>query len=242
MKRFLIFFITCALSCGCTPKDQNTIENIKNEFLGAGYHRFSDHVDYHNRIIPNADPKTFKLLNSPIWTEYAIDKERVFGFGKELTNADLTSFQTLSFRYAKDKNKVYCFGDTLESADAKTFETSEFIDPYAKDKNYTYFNCKILDEESETFEVLAPMIAKNKNNVFCHAFINTEADAQTYHILPSSKQKNAPSSLYAKDTNNVYFNCSQILKYADTETFKIIDINLAMDKNNLYKGNQIIPQ
>lgn len=239
-KTFLLLFLSIPLLVfsGCNQRQQG------EEHLGASYYKKPDGVYYGEDKLKNADKETFKLLNDPIWSEYATDKNRAYGFGKELKNVDLNSFNVLSFRYAKDKTNVFCFGDKLEKADPESFENSEKWDTYSKDKNSVYFNCNIIDiAEPQSFTVYfgGEGIAKDKNNVFCGQEKLKGADASTFsQVIPPNPEERGAHFEYTKDKSNVYYRCNYIVKNADSETFEVIDFNFAKDKNHIFKDGAIL--
>lgn len=101
---------------------------------------------------------------------FAKDKNKVYlGCGDPIDGADTNSFTLLDYGYAKDKDKVYYLWGPLRETDAKTFESIKVSDEdlkiifkiqddsyysihlenlqsFAKDKNYLYYDGKIIKD------------------------------------------------------------------------------------------------
>jgi len=223
--------------------DSENFEKNKEKFLWAWYYKKSNWIYYFDKKIKQADKETFNLLNHPIWSEYAVDKNNAYWFWKFLKGAEIDSFEVTSFRYAKDNNNVYCFWEKLEWADPETFINTDFMDTYAYDKNNVYYNCYLMKHaDNKTFTVFRwwEWIAKDKDNIYCGTESIKWADPETYTIFTIQSKKRNYLTSYSKDKNSIYYNCSRPLKEAHVETFEIINPFFAKDKKYVYHYNQIM--
>ena len=94
--------------------------------------------------IIGADPNTFKLLDSDIYSE---DKNSVFYEHEKIDDANPKTFEILGTVYGKDDKSVFYLGDKVVDADPKTFKV---IKDLAKDQsNYYFRGSKITKEEFE---------------------------------------------------------------------------------------------
>lgn len=109
------------------------------------------HVYYHDKIVEDANPKTFKRLDKV----YSIDKNFVYIKGEIQPDSHAPSFTIdLPFHFARDKNQIY-YQKIIEGADVETFEVIG-ESAYAKDKNHIYFmNEKLYNVDRVSFKVLA---------------------------------------------------------------------------------------
>ena len=102
----------------------------------------------------NADIKTFEVNWSGWTTTFAKDKNHIFINGFMIENADLESFQNLSWNdFFRDKNRCYYMEYEISWADLKSFENVYNL--YSKDKNNVYYQYKKLEwANPEKFQVL----------------------------------------------------------------------------------------
>ena len=99
--------------------DKHDFETFK--ILGdENYAKDKNSVFYIGRIIKNADPKSFEVLNNG----YSKDLNNVFLDNETIIFADPKSFEQLEFPYSKDKNNIFCGTLPLEIT---ANEVSEFI-------------------------------------------------------------------------------------------------------------------
>lgn len=246
----MAFLLCIFVFSGCSNNSfiaEPTNDSQKEHFFGAGYYKRPDGIYYHDKKLKNADKETFKLLNEPIWSEYATDKNHAYGFGKELKNIDLASFKVLNFRYAQDKNNIYCFGEkllvkTFQKANPGTFISNPKMDPYAKDKNHAYYNCDVIEgANSKSFTVLASDVAKDDVSVFCGKTKLKNADSESFYVFPLQTGKGTITADYSKDKNNVYYRCKHIVKNADPNSFEIINSYFAKDAKHIFNNGRIAP-
>lgn len=96
--------------------DFETFEILEDK----NYARDKNSVFYIGRIIKNADPKSFEVLNNG----YSKDFINVYLDTEKVIFADPKTFEQLRFPYSKDKNNVFC--GTLPLEISKN-EVSKFI-------------------------------------------------------------------------------------------------------------------
>ena len=191
--------------------------------------------------IKDADPATFKIVNSP----WAKDKEHVYQAWRLMENinpADCTAddldgcnsltMQALLPGHEIIGNKMYYNGELIEEADPETFVV--ITDPEYRRNNYWY--------------------AKDKNNVYVYesTFSNNErvkviegADPETFEFTEDyCSSSDSHIFHYAKDKDSVFCWMTE-LEGADPETFEAVGYSsnyyggsaLVIDKNNLYFGS-----
>ncbi|KAA1242780.1 DKNYY domain-containing protein [Aquimarina sp. RZ0] len=157
-----------------------------------------------------ANPKTFKTLENG----YTKDDKYVFKKGGEIIKkADPKTFQVLTYTYQRDKKNVFIPGEITE-IDVKSFKILECNNQgrkqkslYATDKNYAYFQGKIIpNADVKTFYLIesdAPYqtYAIDKNKVYYSGKKLKDADPTTFKL-----NTNKTSSNYydAKDKNYTY--------------------------------------
>ena len=81
-----------------------------------GYFAKDDqHVFYNFEIIPNADPKTFKILTwSNYDNDYSKDAQHVFYRTQLIHSADPATFQQIDYYFSYDKSRIFCLAQPLE--------------------------------------------------------------------------------------------------------------------------------
>jgi hypothetical protein len=199
--------------------------------ISLSYFVDKNHVYYRDKIIKEANPKTFKSIGEH--GSYFQDGQNIYYSGKKI-DADPDSFIIMKNRYghsseyARDRRYVWKFGKKIEGMDASslTLLSSSY---YTKDKNHIYFNDKIFEEaDVETFMVLGDTdgsYAKDKQRAYYYGKIIDGADPQSFVAL---------RVWYAFDKNNVYYN-EKILEELDARTFEQVGTSRYLrDKNTLY--------
>ena len=164
-------------------------------------------VFYKGRLVPNADPDSFTILNN----YYAKDKNNVFGGCKLIPDVDIKSFETLKNKW-QDKELSF----------------------HAKDKNngYLYFEYVLCstyvfkDIDHQTFEALAYLYARDSKNVFRFNKTLEKANPETFRLLHDAGN-------YTTDGVNVYYD-GKLIPEADAKSFKVTGYSSASDKNQKY--------
>ena len=91
------------------------------DILSQGYSKDENRVYCGVRELPDADPKSFRVLREGL-AEWGADKSFVFSQWFKLENSDPETFQFLDLPFSKDKNNVYYFHEPLDGADPSSFE------------------------------------------------------------------------------------------------------------------------
>lgn len=240
-------------------------------------------------LVREADPNTF-VVNKDV-TYLAKDKNNVYGFDRHFKKIEILiacvdgvncdqkrkldpeTFE-VSFPYLIDKNGVYYLAYNphssiylvlLNNADPNTFSSyfSAMYGSYGKDKNFVWFEDKILsDADAKSFKFTNDFASDN-NDVFMEGLVVEDADPKSFkrmyeyftdnkNIYFRGKKVNDVDmetfkdlkNFYAKDKNNVYY-IGKILQNADPATFKVdefygYETNTARDKNYEYQYGKIL--
>jgi hypothetical protein len=171
---------------------------------------------------------------------YYINNNNVYSYERNeekyvALNLDLSTFELIDRCYGKDANNVYFFGQLQKEIDAKTFELIDSSSNYLKDKNniYSYRSCSLGDHkiiegaDYETFEILSPWYAKDKNHVYVNKGEILDADAKTFSLLSQS------NGSYAKD-NISFFYKGEKIEGLDIPSLEITNGRFLQDKNGVY--------
>lgn len=115
-------------------------------YLNNWYWKDENKVYYNWKIIEWADSNSFNIIYDEFGkpSEFYKDKVDIYFFWSKFEWVDLDSFKVLSKDYTLDKNNVYNWKNIIEKADSNTFKIISSINYWAKDKNYVYYNWKIL--------------------------------------------------------------------------------------------------
>ena len=108
-------------------KGSRKTRNEAEQFVNLGIYSTDINGAYwFDRLIPGANPETFKLLEIPE-TKYkndgawAADANAVYCNARRLDGSDPTTFRLLGYNYGIDKHRVYYESHPLSQADRKTF-------------------------------------------------------------------------------------------------------------------------
>jgi hypothetical protein len=141
-------------------------EHEADEFYGADRR----HAFYEGRIIPGADPASFRPLAE---SEYAEDKEAVFYQGKKLGGADPASFRILLWPREVPPTRrgaVY-----LKRPPGENFSI------YAADARHVWEQDRLMpDRDAATFTLLPMGYAKDKNGVYRNDRLIPGLDPRTF--------------------------------------------------------------
>ncbi len=140
-----------SISFACRALKEADYETFEKFDFFVPYAKDKNNAYYREKIIKNADVKTFGVIKSSsenIISEYAYDKNTVYLHGKKINGSDPKTFEVVDHIVAKDKNDFYLHGIKL-NVDIATFEyTFEGGFFKGKDKNKTYNSCEIWGEYS----------------------------------------------------------------------------------------------
>jgi len=223
------------------------------------YAKDKNAVYYRSDVIQNADVQSFAFLGD----EYAKDKNKVYYEGKILANADASSF-ALADGYAKDKSHVF-FGDKMLTIEIDPASFAVVGGGAIKDSKRVYFRNYYEDKYDLATGVDAPSFQhvgtcasvekssgsyfKDKNHVFTQNFsegnpVNpvNQIDILSFQYFGDyGVAEGMPYSVsYAKDKNNIYRSCGEILNGADTTTFTDLKDGYAKDNSKVWYLADII--
>ncbi|WP_413431606.1 DKNYY domain-containing protein [Crateriforma spongiae] len=158
-----------------------------------------------------------------------------------MTNQDVPIFDTID-------GKVLHYGRSIRGADPGTFR--QVLGDWAKDKKYVYHGSLRTKIDTETFEPLNSIFARDANHAFLIATKLRDTDASEFRVLDCGQH---PTNLgpgsgfldggYATDGNVVWCCCRDglfQLKAADSATLVSLGNEFAFDKRNAYYGRTII--
>ena len=101
------------------------------------------------KIIKGAEISSFRSLGD---TYFARDEKRIYAYGKQLSKAELTSWELLGHWYSRDAKRVYYLNREIKGADRDSFtvctpvDAAPFADHLARDKDHFYQNDEIIEE------------------------------------------------------------------------------------------------
>ena len=159
--------------------DFSTFETIKNK-ENIALAKDKNHVYKEDKIIENADPKTFEPLKQRFWK----DKNHVYFlrvYGNEciINDADPKTFVVVRDSWTKDKTNAFYIYDKLKEVDFQTFTPID--KDWAKDKQtYYYQNFKVGGLDFKSAEIISPYYIKDNKNVFFQNKIVNGANPQTF--------------------------------------------------------------
>lgn len=151
---------------GCA--DILSFSEIKTDYSLYGKDKY--YVYFQNKIIPGADPETFKHLKKG----YAIDKNRAYYYSDSITNSGSRGFEIIDGYFSKDSNNVYYTTTPLNVCSLKNFEfvfkdEKNSWQQWSKDGCFYYFNnIKIPSNDYDNIIVFkgSAGIAKDRKYVY----------------------------------------------------------------------------
>jgi len=225
------------------------------EILGHYCWRDASLVYLNGEPVPEADPKTFQLVDSKVYTgkfKFFVYKDKNNGYILDLnkdsyqrsivkdsrkifiiSGIDSESFKALRYKYyTLDKNNVYFKDHIIENANPTKFKIiGQF---YGIQDTVVYFEDSVLPQaDYRTLEIKGHLLAVDANSGFYEGNIILGADIKNLKSL---------NDYYLTDGKNVFYKWHRI-KEADPESFVIINEHLpheAQDKNNYYRKGKII--
>ncbi len=197
------------------------VYNHNRVFYDSGFGKTSTTVYFQDKVIQDADPKTFQ----PIDGYFSRDHQYVFCGSEIIVGADPETFSPFEiyessrgFNY--DKNHVYYMTEIVENADPETFVTWE-DSGYGKDKNHVFFEKHLLTEANpETFEPINTTTdyGTDGEHVYFENILISQADPETFEPQESTPCSDYCDYIYAKDKNNIYYR-GIVVKGGDPNTF-----------------------
>ena len=101
------------------------------------------------KIIKGAEVSSFRSLGD---TYFARDEKRIYAYGKQLSRAELTSWELLGHWYSRDAKRVYYLNREIKGADRDSFtvctpiDAAPLADHLARDKEHFYQNDEMIEE------------------------------------------------------------------------------------------------
>jgi hypothetical protein len=215
----------------------------------AFYAKDKNHVYYFGRVLPNADPATFTLINDSPNSSFipqsnvAKDKNYVWVRGQIFPAADSQTFAPLViegngtsfFHFFQDKNHVYNMNpissptpQIVPQANPKTFAIID--NNFEKSGNFLYYQGNFIDGANPgTFRIVSGTddLYTDNNHLFDLSLdsikqVSTTIDVSTFTPLPSG---------YFADKNSVYTGDNYAGGYvfdalagSDPTTFQVLGI------------------
>lgn len=223
--------------------DPTTFTLIDETFAKDKNHVYftSDYETPSVKILPDADPKTFKIVYeaSPIFDiYYSKDGRHAFRNANIIPNSDARSFTVIDNNWSKDNKHVYYETTALPGADPRSF--NKINDYFEKDAHHIYLREKLIkDADIKSFQILNTNYSKDKKHVFFWGNEIPGADAASFQILGNE---------YAKDRNQVYATTISggvtSVVGADPNTFNDVSSKygeFGRDKNNIYFDDTVFP-
>lgn len=207
--------------------------NIERD--GVYYKRFDEAQGPGKRLIKDADPESFVVLDY----EYGKDNKHVFYQGNIIPGADPSSFDPLTRLYAKDKFRAYYSGDSIASSTAMRFTIID--EYYSKDQTNVFYTTKALNVcSTDKFHIYPNEIEENKLDRWStdgcfYYFNNFKVPSTDYPNIKFYKG----SAGFAKDKQWVYYRDrkinyneegERIIDTVDVETFNVTDYIDCNDK------------
>jgi hypothetical protein len=215
------------------------------EHLGYGFYISRDRLYYFTKPHPTIDYKTLELLNE----YYSRDYRGVYYNGSYnllIKSKDAETFRVFKGPIAYDDNYVYYSGQRFVGADMTTLKSGDgfFVD---KDHVFTrldqFDDYLILDSaDPESFQKVGLCTAamrfgryyyRDNNGVFIHSEKLDYIDHETFEYLGTENFITGVTS-YAKDKNNVYIECGDILGDVNPETFVVLGYGYSKDDQGVY--------
>jgi hypothetical protein len=218
------------------------------------YAKDINNVYYRSSVITGADTKSFVYLGY----EYAKDNNLVYYQGKALSSAKVESFSLVDEGYAKDRQHVFYEGKIANIEIDPAF----FVvvgGGAIKDANRVYFRNSYNNSydlangvnastfryigKCESFEMSVGSYFVDKNNVYTQKFFGRNpvapvisADVASFYYFGVYEGENeVPYSVsYAKDKNNVYHSCGELLDGADSGTFVDLKDGYVKDRSRVW--------
>ena len=205
------------------------------------------------KLIPNPDPKTFKVIDNVPY--FAHDKNQLYALsGSSLglqiwTDVDVESLEFFSdTAFFADKNHLYHFNYYF--IDYVNLETTHEIK--AKLQNRKPSSDAWWNWNDAYYDILVP-VAHNifsdgtrvfyhfkKDQYFDYPLFGLSHDTSYYSIIPNIEKNTLQvlNDFYVKDAKTVFHFCKKIS--ADTDTFEIINQNFAKDKNGIWYNGYLV--
>ena len=242
--KYLKPFIIILKVFACTSCGTDTGYKVKSESVSYTYWNAGMGIGSKTFEIPEADPKTFKILN---FNNYAKDDKKVFYKGEIIDGADASSFEAIGEFYARDNHRGYYAKDSIKHSNGKTFKIIDSY--YSTDSTDIFYITKSLGvTDPKNFKFVFPAEEESWDR--------WTTDGLFYYYrefkVPSKDYSNMTiyrnSGGISKDNKWVYFldhklnynqDGKQIIDTIDVESFTVTGFIECRDKYgcfNVYHG------
>jgi hypothetical protein len=167
------------------------------ELLDSPFSRDSKHV-YISDTIFTDDPANFEILGENVYR----DSQHIY-WSTEIISDDPSHLVILYsknyYTYLKDSTTVFVNGNPIPGVDLSTFEV--ILDGYARDAVHIFYFGEIIPEaDATTFEILESPYARDLESVFWMGNIIAGADASTFRVLNANFECSADANIaYYRD-------------------------------------------
>lgn len=216
------------------PGDASEIEGAdvaSFEVLDPTYAKDSSRVYVDGAPLPDADPKTFALLDEP---GFAADRGHVWAH-RTLRSEDPEHFEFLPANLTRDRTHVYWSDGSVLSDDTEHFEIVSNVDYYTFTKDATTVHVNgnpIAGADPVTFRVLEGAYARDADGAFYFSDPMPDADADSLEVLEGP---------YARDVRNAYW-MGKTIPGADASSFTVLngDFECTADTERAYYRDVVI--
>jgi hypothetical protein len=207
--------------------DVNTFEILDEPQV---YALDSNNVYFHGVLIPDADPATFELLDSP----YSRDANHVY-VSDSIHSNDPAHFEIVQGNVMRDSEHIYWSGEIIsDNPEHLVIIGTWGFYTYLEDSDKVYINGEVIKYASPIgFGVLKDEYSRGETNVYYFDEMISMADAGTFEIIESP---------YSRTANFAFWKQNVILG-ADPKTFRVLnaDFECSADSQTAFYQDQIIP-
>ena len=215
---------------GVEPESFAPISVIATGEHTAAPSRYSkdSHSVYFNDARLDADPATFKALNS----EWAATPRGIIYAGVLRPEIDAASLEFLEHGWARDKRAAYYSGAAVAEANPASLRVLN--SQYAVDNAHVFYRSSVLATPQEhpdvaSFQTLgASGYAKDGRSVFHLGKKIPDADSTSFVLIDVES-----NDCYARDLHRVYY-CGRPVALGDAESFVVLDSFFAIDNERVY--------
>ena len=162
-------------------KTINTKDNL--------YGKDSIYVYFNNKIVPGADPQTFKYISNG----YAIDKNRAYYYSDSITKSSSKGFEIINSDFSKNKDNVFYKTKPLEvcSVDSFHFVFPDKDNPLGRWSTdgcfYYYNNYKVPSKDYENIIIYRGSGGISRDNQLVYKLDKNYFDTNTRTVFVKEK-------------------------------------------------------
>ena len=228
------------------------LDPVTFEDLSGNFYKDKNGVYYEGMLMKGIDPKSFEPFvnythvkdKNGIYSFYPKENEIVIEKVEISPEIDLKTLQPIEnySGYSKDKNNVYYHFQKIEDADTGTFEPEGYS--IGKDKMGVYYETrKVSGVDVNSFEYLKNGFFKDKNNIYYKNKKIENFKPKNFEVIDYSLVKqNEDLYYFTEDENDNTKFVPLESKNVDIDTFQILDVDYAKDKNNAYYKGKIFKE